>query len=202
MNFDGLLNRYFTLFRKKIMIELKSRDYFALCLSREIQTTPGKMDNLYKRVKDMLGRIENELQETKKVIVQVSSLSTPIIAGYEKKIIIEETELDEPLSKINEKVKVITSEYDNIDGFINSEAQGIYLRGKLQDTNEVLKNRKELIINLTDRFLNGNIDAYNALELMKDIDDAYGILHLETMNVDLLDILNNLDLDFDNEKEL
>ena len=60
INFDGLLNRYFTLFRKKIMIELKSRDYFALCLSREIQTTPGKMDNLYKRVKDMLGRIENE----------------------------------------------------------------------------------------------------------------------------------------------
>ena len=37
---------------------------------------------------------------------------------------------------------------------------------------------------------------------MKDIDDAYGILHLETMNVDLLDILNNLDLDFDNKKEL
>ena len=104
------------------------------------------------------------------------------------------------MNKINEKVRVITSEYDNIDGFINSEAQVIYLRGKLQDTKEVLKNRKELIINLTDRFLNGNIDAYNALELMKDIDDAYGILHLETMNVDLLDILNNLDLDFDNKK--
>ena len=202
MDSNELLNVYDKLVENLIKLKIKRLLCFVRCFNHEMNSIPASAFKKYEEAKrnfEIL--VENEL-ELRNKILQITSTPIAVLLEHKKSIQEELLNKERPFEKLNRNIKVISTEYENIDGIIQSNEEGIYLSGRIQDSKKVLANRNELIKPIIDNYMEDNIKFEEALSLITAIDKAYGIMYLDRANENLLDILNNLDLDFDNKKEL
>jgi len=191
MNANELLNRYDNLIRKIVILKIKRKEYFSRCFSSEIQTTPEDMDALLKQVNMQISKLELLAKQLYEQIINLKLVPMHSLVEHEIAVTKEEKEKLK-LQHNNDNITVIPSNEEGINGITQSETQGIYLSKKIQDVEKTLSERQKLIDNLTERYIRENISSSDALTMMKEIDEVYGIMHNHTMNEDLLDMLNEL----------
>ena len=202
MNSNELLNEYDKLAENLIKLKIKRLLCFVRCFNHEMNSIPASALEKYedaKRKFEIL--VENEL-ELRNRILRITSIPIVVLLEHKKSIQEEVLNEEKPFENLNHNIKVISTEYENIDGIIQSNEEGIYLSRRVQDSKKVLANRNELIKPIIDNYIKDEIKFEEAFSLITAIDKAYGIMYLDRTNENLLDMLNDLDLDFDNKKEL
>lgn len=182
-------NELFTKYEGYLVVKetklVNLENYICRWLNSEVSTTLEELEELIKNTDKDIEKLDNAMGN---VLIEYKN--------YIRKNVREKHKL--VLNTDN--IVVVPNDISSIEGTYQSEATGIYLSGRNNNPEKALEERKVLIHNLTGKVLRKEITLQKAKELMKEIDQVYGIMHKETMNDSLLDMLN--DLDFDNKKEL